>query len=60
MENNHLSEGKNQPQNSEEAPTPKRRRPRIQKPNESNSTGSRVPDRPVNQTKPPRTDMDPV
>ncbi len=29
-------------------------------PNETNAKGSRVPDKPTNQTKPPRTGMEPV
>jgi hypothetical protein len=40
-------------------PKPKKG-PKRETPNEKNSKGSRVPDRPVNETKPPRTGMESV
>ena len=60
MENNPLPEGEINPANPDESPAPKRRRPRIQRPSETDSNGSRVPDKPTNETKPPRTGMESV
>lgn len=41
-------------------PSKPKKAPKSETPNPKNAKGSRIPDRPVNQTKPPRTGMESV
>jgi hypothetical protein len=43
-----------------EQPSKPRKGPKKETPKPGNAKGSRIPDRPVNETKPPRTGMEPV